>query len=104
MRGGIDESSGRVQAKMRLAAGRKGPYLVIVGPSDQQRREVSVRARGIQRNLGALPLDTFVQSVTEEVRTRGRVTLVSANPTIPTRLAARAAATISADQIIKVVP
>ena len=77
IRVGIDDSGDRIQAKIRLAAGRKVPYLAIVGPSDQQRREVSVRARGIQRNLGALPLDTFVQSVTEEVRTRGRVTLVS---------------------------
>jgi threonyl-tRNA synthetase len=77
IRTGIDDSGDRIQAKIRVAAGRKVPYLLIVGPNDQQRREVSVRARGIQRNLGALPLDTFVQSVTDEVRTRGRVTLVS---------------------------
>ncbi len=74
---GNDDSGDRIHAKIRLAAGRKVPYLVIVGSTDQQRRQVSVRARGIQRNLGALPLDTFVHSVTDEVRTRDRVTVVS---------------------------
>jgi len=77
IRAEIDDSGDRIQAKIRLAAGWKVPYLLIIGPNEQRRREVSVRARGIQRNLGAMPLDTFVQSVTDEIRTRGRVTLVS---------------------------
>ena len=74
---GIDESGERIQAKIRVASTLKIPYLLVVGPTDQQQREVSVRARGIQRNLGALPLETFVQSVTGEVRTRGRDTLLA---------------------------
>ncbi len=77
LRAGIDESGERIQAKIRVASTLKIPYLLVVGPTDQQQREVSVRARGIQRNLGALPLETFVQSVTGEVRTRGRDTLLA---------------------------
>ena len=76
LRAEIDESGERIQAKIRVASTLKIPYLLIVGPRDQQRREVSVRARGIQRNLGALPLETFVRSVTGEVSSRGRDTLV----------------------------
>ena len=73
----MDESGERIQAKIRVAAGFKIPYLLVVGPRDAEQREVSIRARGIQRNLGTLPLDTFVQSITDEIRTRGRDTVVS---------------------------
>ncbi len=79
VRTGIDESGERVQAKIREAAMLKIPYLLVVGPRDTEQREVSVRARGIQRNLGTLPLDTFVQSITNEIRSRGRETVVAAH-------------------------
>jgi hypothetical protein len=49
----------------------------VVGPRDAEQRDVSIRARGIQRNLGTLPLDTFVESITNEIRTRGRETVVA---------------------------
>ena len=77
VRTGIDESGDRIQAKIREAAMLKIPYLLVVGPKDAEGREVSIRARGIQRNLGTLPLDTFVQSITNEIRTRGRETVVA---------------------------
>jgi len=77
LRAGIDESGERIQAKIRVASTLKIPYLLVVGPTDQQRHEVSVRVRGIQRNLGALPLATFVHSVTGEVSSRGRDTLLA---------------------------
>ena len=77
LRAGIDESGERIQAKIRVASTLKIPYLLVVGPTDQHRHEVSVRARGIQRNLGALPLATFVHSVTGEVSSRGRDTLLA---------------------------
>jgi threonyl-tRNA synthetase len=77
VRTGIDESGDRIQAKIREAALLKIPYLLVVGPRDAEQRDVSVRARGIQRNLGTLPMDTFVQSITNEIRTRGRETVVA---------------------------
>ena len=77
VRTGIDESGERIQAKIRDAAMLKIPYLLVVGPRDAEQLEVSIRAHGIQRNLGALPLDTFVQSITNEIRSRGRETVVA---------------------------
>jgi len=77
VRTGIDESGDRIQAKIREASLLKIPYLLVVGPRDAEHRDVSIRARGIQRNLGTLPMDTFVQSITNEIRTRGRQTVVA---------------------------
>ena len=77
VRAAIDDSDDRLQAKIRVAAQMKIPYLLVVGPNDQQRNEVSVRARGIRRDLGPLGLETFVQAIKEEIETRGRRTVVS---------------------------
>ena len=51
--------------------------MLVVGPSDEQATAVSVRARGIQQNLGSLDLGAFVESITAEITSRGRVTVVS---------------------------
>jgi threonyl-tRNA synthetase len=75
-RAAIDESNERIQAKIRMAAEMKVPYLLVVGPRDAEQRSVSVRARGIQQDLGAIPLDAFIDSFGEEVRSRGRVTVL----------------------------
>ncbi|MCH8164349.1 MAG: threonine--tRNA ligase [Planctomycetes bacterium] len=77
VRAAIDDSDDRLQAKIRVAAQMKIPYLLVVGPNDQQRNEVSVRARGIRRDLGPLGLETFVRTIKEEIETRGRRTVVS---------------------------
>lgn len=77
VRAAIDDSDDRIQAKIRVAAQMKIPYLLVVGPNDQQRNEVSVRARGIRRDLGPLALETFVRTIKEEIETRGRRTVVS---------------------------
>ena len=77
VRATVDDSDDRIQAKIRVAAQMKIPYLLVVGPTDQQRNEVSVRARGIRRDLGPLGLETFVQAIKEEIETRGRRTVVS---------------------------
>ncbi|MFB3137708.1 MAG: threonine--tRNA ligase [Phycisphaerales bacterium] len=77
VRATVDDSDDRIQAKIRVAAQMKIPYLLVVGPNDQQRNEVSVRARGIRRDLGPLVLETFVRTIKEEIETRGRRTVVS---------------------------
>ena len=77
VRAAIDDSDDRIQAKIRVAAQMKIPYLLVVGPNDQQRNEVSVRARGIRRDLGPLALETFLRTIKEEIETRGRRTVVS---------------------------
>jgi threonyl-tRNA synthetase len=76
VRATIDEAGERIQAKIRDASAWKIPWLAVVGPADEERRQVSLRARGIQSNLGALPLDAFVESLAAEVRTRGRVSVL----------------------------
>jgi hypothetical protein len=42
-----------------------------VGPRDAENNAVSVRARGIQKDLGAMPLAAFVDALAREVATRG---------------------------------
>jgi threonyl-tRNA synthetase len=66
-----DAGDERLQGKIREAAERKVPYMAIVGPRDAAARNVSVRARGIPKDLGTLALDEFVAAVAEEIRTRG---------------------------------
>ena len=75
IRATLDDSSERIQAKIRVAADRKIPYLAVVGPQDAEQHAVSVRARGVRRNLGALPLAEFVQTLADEASSRGRITV-----------------------------
>ncbi|MEM0983091.1 MAG: threonine--tRNA ligase [Planctomycetota bacterium] len=68
-----DLSGDRVEGKIKKAAEMKIPYLLVVGPRDAEAGAVSVRARGITKNLGSMPRDEFVASLTEEVATKGKV-------------------------------
>jgi threonyl-tRNA synthetase len=69
-----DESDERIQAKIKVGAEEKVPYLLVVGPRDAEKREVSVRALGTEENLGAMPLDEFVRRMAAEVADRGATT------------------------------
>jgi threonyl-tRNA synthetase len=73
----IDDSSERIQSKVKIAADMKIPYLLVVGPRDAERREVSVRAFGQARDLGAVSLDSFVDTLSQEISSRGRNTVVN---------------------------
>ncbi len=75
IRATLDDSNERVQGKIRVAAEEKLPWMVIVGPKDADARAVSVRMRGKQDNLGTMPLDAFVDGLSEEVRSRGATSL-----------------------------
>jgi threonyl-tRNA synthetase len=77
VRASVDESNERVQAKIKAAADEKVPYMLIVGPRDAEQGQVSVRARGIQKDLGAMPLDAFVAGIAEEISTRGASTVAA---------------------------
>jgi threonyl-tRNA synthetase len=65
----VDESDDRVQAKIRDATEQRIPYLLVVGGRDQEARTVAVRMRGVGE-VGALPLDEFIQQVTGEIAAR----------------------------------
>jgi threonyl-tRNA synthetase len=73
---GLDESNERIQAKIKVGAEEKVPYLLVVGPRDAENRQVSVRALGVQKNLGAMPLDLFVEKIGDEIGTRGATTVL----------------------------
>ncbi|MDP6312083.1 MAG: threonine--tRNA ligase [Phycisphaerales bacterium] len=66
----LDDSNERLQSRIRIAAERRIPYLLIVGPRDAEAGTVSVRARGIERDLGATPLSDFIEALNAEVSGR----------------------------------
>jgi threonyl-tRNA synthetase len=41
-----------------------------VGPRDAESNAVSVRARGIEKDLGAMPLEAFVAGIKTEIAER----------------------------------
>ncbi|MCC6428863.1 MAG: threonine--tRNA ligase [Phycisphaerales bacterium] len=70
VRAAIDDSNDRVQAKIKIAADEKIPYMAIVGPRDAEAGMVSVRARGVEKDLGGMALDAFVSSLKSEIKDR----------------------------------
>ncbi len=70
VRAEVDHSNERVQAKIKVAADEKIPYMAVVGPRDAERRVVSVRARGTEANLGEMSLDEFVSGIAAEAESR----------------------------------
>ncbi len=73
----VDDGNDRIQAKIKVAAERKIPYMLVVGPRDAEASQVSIRARGIEKDLGAMPLEGFVEGLRREIESRGRETVVS---------------------------
>ena len=73
----LDAFSQRVQAKIRNAAEFKVPYVLVVGPRDAENEAVSVRAFGIDKDLGAMPLSEFVETIQTEISTRGGERVIS---------------------------
>jgi threonyl-tRNA synthetase len=67
IRATMDDSNERVQAKIKVAADGKVPYLLVVGPRDAESSTVSVRARGVEKDLGAMSLTAFVDGLTREI-------------------------------------
>ena len=76
VRATIDDSGERIQAKVKIATDFKVPYLLVVGPRDAEQRAVSVRALGIRQDLGAIPLDAFIDGISREIATRGATTVL----------------------------
>jgi threonyl-tRNA synthetase len=70
VRATLDDSNERIQAKVKVAADEKVAYMLIVGPRDAESNAVSVRARGIEKDLGAMPLEAFVAGIKTEIAER----------------------------------
>jgi threonyl-tRNA synthetase len=63
----VDAGPDRIQGKVKVAADEKIPYMLVVGPRDAENRTVSVRVRGMEKDLGAMPLDAFVAALHDEI-------------------------------------
>ncbi len=70
IRASVDHANDRVQAKIKVAADAKIPYMAVVGPRDAENRVVSVRARGVEANLGEMPFSAFVDGIAREFEQR----------------------------------
>jgi threonyl-tRNA synthetase len=69
LRAEVDDSSGRMQAKVRDAQLAKVPYVLVLGDRDQAAGAVSVRLLDGSERRG-MPLDAFVEHVGAEVAAR----------------------------------
>lgn len=69
LRIGLDDSDERVNSKIKSGSELKIPYLLVVGGKDEEARTVSVRRHGVG-DIGAQPLEEFVESVVKEVTER----------------------------------
>jgi len=71
----LDDSNERVQAKIKHGSEMKIPYLLVVGPRDAEAGQVSVRAFGIEKDLGGMGVDEFVEAIKDEIAGRGKGTV-----------------------------
>jgi len=67
----VDTRSERMNAKVRDAQMQKIPYMLVVGDKEAAGNAVAVRLR-TNENLGATPLSSFVERITNIVKTRSR--------------------------------
>jgi threonyl-tRNA synthetase len=65
----IDDSKDRMQAKIRRAQLQKVPYMLIIGDKEQASGAVAVRLRSGE-DLGALPVDAFIERAKADIATR----------------------------------
>jgi threonyl-tRNA synthetase len=65
-----DLGNDRVQGKIKVAADAKVPYMAVVGPRDAEQGTVSVRVRGVEKDLGSMPLEKFVDALAAEAAGR----------------------------------
>ena len=69
IRAELDLGNDKIGAKIRRARERKIPYMAILGAKEAEQSAVAVRTRK-DKDLGAMPLDAFIEKLITEVRTR----------------------------------
>jgi len=65
----IDMANDKVGGKIRRAREAKIPYLLVVGAKEQEANAVAVRTRH-DKDLGAQPVDAFIEKIKTEIKTR----------------------------------
>ena len=71
VRAEVDTRSERMNAKVRDAQLQKIPYMLVVGDKEAANNSVAVRLR-TNENLGATPLEDFVERITGIIKTKSR--------------------------------
>lgn len=66
----MDDRAEKIGYKIREARLQKLPYMLIVGASEEESHTVSVRKRGEDGDLGSMELNTFLNKICEEIRTK----------------------------------
>jgi threonyl-tRNA synthetase len=69
VRAEIDLGGDKIGGKIRRAREQKIPYMLIVGGKEAEAGAVAVRTRK-DKDLGAMPVDSFVEKIGTEIRTR----------------------------------
>jgi len=70
----LDDSSGRMNAKIRDAQLQKVPYMLVIGDREAENGQVSVRLR-TNEDLGAMSIESFVERVQALVTSRDNANL-----------------------------
>jgi threonyl-tRNA synthetase len=71
IRAEVDVRGERMNAKVRDAQMQKIPYMLVVGDKEAAENAVAVRLRS-NENLGATPLSSFIEHVTETIKTKSQ--------------------------------
>jgi len=67
----VDYRNEKIGYKIREAQVEKVPYMLVLGDKEAENRQVAVRSRK-EGDLGPMPLENFIEKLTEEVRTKAK--------------------------------
>lgn len=100
LRADINNTDGRLNARIRAAVIRKVPLIVVIGRREAKNRSVTVRYRSAEER--SMPLDEFVEHALELIRTKnlaGAGHRQSANVGAPSTLAAHGSTAVDVDDL-----
>ena len=66
----LDDRNEKIGYKIREARLQKLPYMLIIGDNEVEKGEVSVRKRGEDGDLGAMPTDSFIERAVSEIENK----------------------------------
>lgn len=67
----VDYRNEKIGYKIREAQVEKVPYMLVLGDKEAENGQVAVRSRK-EGDLGPMPLENFIEKITEEVRTKAK--------------------------------
>jgi len=83
LRAELDDSPEKIGAKIRRATLEKVPYMAVVGRREAEAGTVAVRHR-TEGDLGAMPLEEFLEGLREEVDSKGAAVLAGVESNVRT--------------------